>query len=115
MVIIGIFLGTFIFLLYLALYFLLNKAYKINPLLHLGGIYLMIEILDKGVYSIIPENWTIAQIDTPFQMDGTIGFFLRSTEPKMSVYDMAMAVLIIYFLFFFIYNVGIKKYVKRPN
>ncbi|MCK0161377.1 hypothetical protein [Allomuricauda sp. F6463D] len=84
-------------------------------MLHLGGFYIIVEVLDKAVFRIIPENWTIAQIDTPFQLDGTIGFFLRSTEPKMSVYDMAMAVLLIYFFFFFIYNVGIKKYVKRTN
>mgnify|MGYP006397064597 CR=1 FL=1 len=45
MILIGILIGLFIFSLYMALYAVLNKVYKINPLLHLGGFYIMVEVL----------------------------------------------------------------------
>ena len=115
MILIGIVLGLFIFALYLALYAVLDKAYKINPLLHLGGFYLMVEFFDKAILTILPENYKVKQIETHFQLDGPIGFLLRLNQPKTSVYDIAMTVLITCFFIFFIYNVGIKQYIKRKN
>ena len=115
MILIGILIGTFIFALYMALYAILNKAYKINPLLHLGGFYIMVEVLDKAILKAIPESYKTKQIEAPFQLDGPIGFIFRLNQPKMSVYDIAMTVLITCFFLFFIYNVGIKQYIKKKN
>ena len=115
MILIGILIGTFIFALYMALYAILNKAYKINPLLHLGGFYIMVEVLDKAILKAIPESYKTKQIEAPFQLDGPIGFIFRLNQPKMSVYDIAMTVLITCFFLFFIYNVGIKPYIKKKK
>jgi Ca2+/Na+ antiporter len=115
MILIGILIGMFIFALYMALYAILNKAYKINPLLHLGGFYIMVEVLDKAILKAIPESYKTKQIEAPFQLDGPIGFIFRLNQPKMSVYDIAMTVLITCFFLFFIYNVGIKQYIKKKK
>lgn len=115
MILIGILIGMFIFALYMALYAILNKAYKINPLLHLGGFYIMVEFLDKAVLKAIPESYKTKQIATPFQLDGPIRFIFRLNQPKMSVYDIAITVLITCFFLFFIYNVGIKPYIKKKK
>ncbi len=115
MFLIGILIGLFIFALYMTLYAVLNKVYKINPLLHLGSFYIMVEVLDKAILNAIPESYKTKQIETPFQLDGPIGFIFRLNQPKMSVYDIAMTVLITCFFLFFIYNVGIKQYIKKKK
>jgi len=115
MFLIGILIGLFLFALYMTLYAVLNKVYKINPLLHLGSFYIMVEVLDKAILKAIPESYKTKQIETPFQLDGPIGFIFRLNQPKMSIYDIAMTVLITCFFLFFIYNVGIKQYIKKKK
>ncbi len=115
MVIIGIILGVSIFLTYIALYIILNRAYKIHPLIHLGGFYFLFTAIENALPNIIPEAWKIKQINTPLQMDGSIGFFFRLNQPKMSVYEIGMAVLLVCFTCYFIYNVGVKQFLKKKN
>ena len=115
MILIGILIGLFIFALYLAIYAALEKAYKINPLLHLGGLYLLIEVFDKAILKVIPESYKIKQIDTPFQLDGPIGSLFKLDQPKMAVHDIAMSVFLTCFILLFIYNIGVKPYIKKKN
>ncbi|WP_318310742.1 hypothetical protein [Flagellimonas crocea] len=115
MVLLGVLMGVVIFLVYLFLYRILNKAYKINPLLHLGGFYLIIEFVDNIILGVFPETWKVEQIDTPLRLDGPVGLFLHLNKPIVSVHDLAIAVLIFCFLLLFIYNIGIKNHVMKKR
>ncbi len=115
MILIGILIGLFIFALYLTLYAALEKVYKINPLLHLGGFYLMVKVLDEAILKVIPENYKVKQIETPIQLDGQIGVLFRLNLSKMAIHDDATTVLLTRFCSFFVYDVGLKQYIKQKN
>ena len=115
MILIGILIGLFIFALYLTLYAVLEKAYKINPLLHLGGFYLMVKVLDEAILKVIPENYKVKQIETPIQLDGQIGVLFRLNQSKMAIHDDATTVLLTHFCLFFVYDFGLKQYIKQKN
>lgn len=100
------------FLLFLALLWFekkLMKAFEINPLLELGLLYLGFHLLPDLANDFLPASWSIKQIDTPFQLEGSLGFLLRLNKPTMSVVDVAFAVFILCILIRFVYVIGGKK------
>lgn len=100
--IIGIAIGIigFIFVIYLIKR--ISKSFKINPLLGLVGIYLLFQFSSLEGSQYLPESWSSKGIDTPYQIEGTLGFFLNLDQPKMSLIEVAWAVFFIFLILQFI-------------
>lgn len=105
----GIVTGILLFLVLLWVEKKLMKAFEINPLLELGLLYLGFHLLPDLANDFLPASWSIKQIDTPFQLMGSLGFILRLNKPTMSMVDVAFAVFLLCILIRFVYVIGGKK------
>jgi len=87
----------------------LMKAFEINPLLELGLLYLAFYWLPDLANGFLPESWKMTQIDTPLQLEGSLGFILRLNKPQMSVVDLAFSIFLLCIIGRFIYVMVGKK------
>ncbi|MFD2099970.1 hypothetical protein [Flagellimonas iocasae] len=88
----------------------LMNAFKLNPLLHLGLLYLIFYWAPDFANDLLPPLWKSEQIESPFQLDGTLGSILRLNKPQMSVVDLAFCVFLVCLIGRFIYTLTAKKY-----
>jgi hypothetical protein len=105
----GIGMGLLLFVALLWFEKKLVKAFEINPLLELGLIYLAFYWLPDLANGFLPESWKMAQIDTPFQLEGPLGFLLRLNKPQMSVVELGFSVFLACIVGRFIYVMTSKK------
>jgi len=98
----GIAAGIILYLIVSLLLKLVHKSMKVNPLIGLAGIYVLFYVLGDKIGGLTPESWNIKNIETPYQMEGTLGFFLNLDEPTMSTLDIAYSVFIICLILQFI-------------
>jgi len=105
----GIGMGLLLFVALLWVEKQLMKAFEINPLLELGLLYLAFYWVPDLANKFLPESWKMAQIDTPFQLEGSLGFILRLNKPQMSVVDIAFSVFLVCIIGRFIYVMAGKK------
>ena len=105
----GIIAGALLFALFLWINRKLTQLYRLNPLLGLGGIYFTFYMVTKKAHQHLPQFLTTKQIDTPFQLQGTLGFFFHLKEPKMSLLDLILCVFYMCLVGYLIYIFGFKK------
>ncbi|MCR9263779.1 MAG: hypothetical protein NXH86_06450 [Flavobacteriaceae bacterium] len=105
----GIIVGVLLFALFLWINRKLIELYRLNPLLGLGGIYFAFYMVTEKAHQHLPQFLTTKQIDTPFQLQGTLGFFFHLKEPKMSLLELILCVFYMCLVGYFIYAFGIKK------
>lgn len=101
--ILGIATGLLLFVAILWVEKKLTKAFKLNPLLHLGLLYLVFYWVPDFANDLLPPLWKTEQIDTPIQLEGSLGFILRLNKPQMSVVDLAFCVFLVCLIGRFVY------------
>ena len=92
---------------------ILFKLFEVNPLLHLGGIYVVFHLFVDKLTASMPESWQVKQFENFIQIKGSIGFVLRLSQPKMSAYDITVATFGICIIGYFIYAFTLKEYFAK--
>lgn len=95
--------GVFI----LALYFI-DKAFEVNTLLGLDGIYVAFHYLNDKIAGFLPESWTVKQIKNEFVLNNGLGFLLHLDQPELSTYELTITTLRLCIIGYFVYGFGFK-------
>ncbi len=83
--------------------------HQINPLLGLGGIYVLFYVFDDNIYKLAPESWKEKIFENMFELNGSLGVLLNLHGQKLSAYDLTSATLRICMLGYIIYSFTLKK------
>lgn len=108
----GLAAGIILYLIVSILIKIVLKSFKLNPLFGLAGIYILFFVLGDKIGDLAPESWNIKNIETPYQIEGSLGFLLNLDEPSMSILEVTYSVFIICLILQFI---GVFLFKRKRN
>ncbi|MEZ4809664.1 MAG: hypothetical protein R2819_04830 [Allomuricauda sp.] len=111
----GIGAGILLFVVLLWLHSILFKLFEINPLLDLGGTYIVYHVFADKLSQWSPTSWQVKQFENLLLTKGSLGFVLHLDKPEMSAYDMATATFGICLIGYFIYAFTLKPYLAKKK
>ena len=111
----GIGAGALLFVALLWIHGILFKLFEINPLLDLGGTYIVYHVFADKLSQWTPTSWQVKQYENLLQIKGSLGFVLHLDHPKMSAHDLASATFGICIIVYFIYAFTLKTYLAKKK